>query len=227
MDATVKDAQSIRSRFPHQLLLALTEDTVLEALEKRFTEGEVLTDITLLQLQPSTGLIPLCFTFAPSASIQLAWTSILVHVDHRCRVTLADDEFVPARPNPVSGDVPATRTAPLALAPRERRRRRPDTSLVRERQRLGRELLVHHGLLSQVKVSELKPTDNVYFDTDCVVETDVYVDSPYTVIVKDENGNVVDQFEDHTQDPSKEEQTILDDSGQMMVGDLADQFGHF
>ncbi len=84
-----------------------------------------------------------------------------------------------------------------------------------------------HGLLSQVKVSELKPTDNVYFDTDCVVETDVYVDSPYTVIVKDENGNVVDQFEDHTQDPSKEEQTILDDSGQMMVGDLADQFGHF
>jgi hypothetical protein len=228
MDATLKDAKSIRSRYPHQLLLALTDDTVLEALEKRFVDGEALTDISLLPLQGSTGLIPLCFTFAPSSSVMLAGTSILVHVDHRCRVTLADDDFVPARPNPVSGDVAARDTAPLALAARDGERRRPlATSVVLEQQRLASELLVHHGLLSQVKSADLGPTDYVYFETDCLVETTTYVDTTYTVVVKDENGNIVDQFEDYQQDESKEEQTMADDSGQMTVGDLVDHYGHF
>jgi hypothetical protein len=228
IDAVFEDAQSIRSRYPHQLLLALTDDAVQKALDRRFGSGQVLNKIATLPAETGTGLIPLYFTFAPSAAVNLAGTSVLVQVDHRCRVFIADEDFVPAAPNPIIASKSGKRTGPLTLATARAggQRRTVDPAVAKERRRLDIELIAHHGLLSHVDMDAIGGGDTLVLDTECVIEETVFEDTVTTVVVLDENGNEIDRFTDIELDPSTDDQIMKDDSTQMTVNDLLDQLGH-
>jgi hypothetical protein len=230
IDSAFEDAKSIHSRFPHQLLLALADDAVQQVLDRRFASGQVLTKVATLPVHADTGLVPLYFTFAPSAAVNLAGTSILIQVDHRCDVTIADEDFVPARPNPVIDSKSVKRTAPLALATARSggERLRVDPAVANDRRRLHAEMLVHHGLLSQVDMdAAIGGGTLVILDTECTLTTTTGFEDTIlgTVIVTDPNGNVIDRYQEIELDPSTEEQTSSDDSTQMTVNELLDQLG--
>jgi hypothetical protein len=144
-------------------------------------------------------------------------------------VTIADDDFVPARPNPVIDSKSVKRTAPLALATARSggQRRSVDPAVIKERRRLDAEMLVHHGLLSQVDIDAIGGDDLVVLDTECTITTTTGFEDTVTgtVLVLDENGDLIDSFPNTELDPTTEDQISSDDSDQMTVNDLLDELG--
>jgi len=189
--------------------------------------------------QRSAGLIPIIFTFAPSAAVQVAGKSILVQLDHRCRVVVIDEQFVPERPNPLVEPRPVESTekpgraagrpgkAPFALAASRGRRfvRKADPALLREIRRLEIDLVVRHGLLSQVDYDAVGGGTAVVLDTECTIEETVMTDTVYTVIVVDESGNPVDMYSEIELDTSVEYKTMTDDSEHTTINGLLDRLG--
>ena len=230
IDAAFEDAKSIRSRYPHQLLLALADQKVQEVLDSRFRAGQILKSVATPPAQLDTGLIPICFTFAPSSSVQLTGKSILVQLDHRCKVVAIDGDFVPERPNPIVDLRSSKSKLPLALATYNKSRklsRRTNPAVTNQIRRLQADLLVRHGLLSSVEFSAIGGGDVISLSTDCVTYEETTEDTVIIVIVQDQNGNEIDRFEEIEADPGEPEATIIvDDAESTTVNDLLDRLGY-
>lgn len=100
-------------KYPDQTAFALQDHRVLEAIEKRFSEGNGIKAVRLLDYDFYTGLHNLVFDFEPpAANLARECLSLLTILDAKGKVLGIIDPFDPVQPNkfvpplPQEGDLP-------------------------------------------------------------------------------------------------------------------------
>jgi len=252
IDVVIEDAKSIRSRYPHQLLLALADKEVQGVLANRFRSGQVLEDVVALRAQQDTGLIPVCFMFASGSAVRLAGKFILIQLNHRGQVLVIDEEFVPEQPNPVINVRSGQENLPLAVVLSESRRlsQKSNPAISHKRRRLDAEFLnehrlvsagthvptggvfdtqteVHTGVLTNIDLEQAEEGGGTFvMDTDCRIATPTFVDTVHHVVETDETGTIVDQFDDIFLDQGPDQiVTMQDDSEATNFSDFFEHYG--
>ena len=221
VELVIKDAHSLTSRYPHQLVFALTDQRVRQAVENRLDAGQVLTGIDTLPADRATGLIPIYLSFAAGSALKIDAGSLLVQLNHRCEVATVEEDFEPRLPNPVS-KLPPRDALPAAVVKSENKRltRRIDPQVLDRMNDLHDALIVKHGVLVQVDESGLDHGTGVILDTECAQEIPFTYDTEF-LVVNTETGEI-DSIT--LADEGSEIQYVVDDSESTTVGDLFDRF---
>lgn len=226
IDGVVADARSRRSRFPHQLLFALADARVQEALDQRFHAGQVLSDVSTLPVQEGTGLLPLCLAFDFTPSLRLPQNCMLILLDHTTAVVGIDEQYVPVRPNPHVALLTPEDRIPFALVTSgsgKLKRVIPEATLKRLHT-LELDFIAQHGILTAFYPSEGTPVDGgtrVVLDTECTVPVPFTYDTVYTII--DESTGA--SWQETLADNGVDYQSQTDDSEAMSLDDLLGRLG--
>ena len=203
-----QDAHSLASRYPQQLLFALIDERVRQAIEKRFASGQVLKGVDTLPAHRATGLIPIHLSFAAGSALNLDTGSLLVELNHRCEVVGIDEEFEARLPNPVT-KLPPRDPLPMAVVKSEdgRLTRQIPPDVLEQMSDLHDALIVKHGILVQAH-------ETGGGSVGVILDTESEVPVPYTydsiVRVLGENGEEVDRFT--VADYGSRDETMVDDS---------------
>jgi hypothetical protein len=102
-------------KFPDQTILALQDERVLEAIEKRFEAQVGISDIRQLDYDFYSGLHNLVFEFAPSTAAVHAANAFLVILSSTGKVVALVDPFDPVQPNISVPPLPKDSEQPFVL----------------------------------------------------------------------------------------------------------------
>ena len=87
-------------RWPAQALRALDDEKVVSSIERRFSDGQTLSEIREIGYMPQTGLNHTLFMFS-GEMLGIERTGILVMTDGNCGVVGIIERFDPVQPNPL------------------------------------------------------------------------------------------------------------------------------
>jgi hypothetical protein len=111
------DWKGLYRKFPDQTIFVLSDERVVEAIEKRFAQQASIKDIRQLDYDFYSGLVPLCFEFAPTLGdlgTRLA-NAFLVILDGSSKVIALIDPFDPVQPNVFVPPLPQQSEQPFVL----------------------------------------------------------------------------------------------------------------
>lgn len=109
------DWQGTYRKFPDLTILALQDERVVAAIEKRFAEQASLTGVRQLDYDFYTGLQNLVFDFSPNAAIPGGASACLVILEAKGKVIALIDPFDPVQPNKFVPPLPQESEQPFVL----------------------------------------------------------------------------------------------------------------